>query len=249
MNETPKTTKMIHYLVEARQRLLLCFIIVAMVFAVLLFFSGELLNLLAKPLLQQLPDNTTMIATAITSTVTAPLKLCFILSLLITIPVILYQIWAFVTPGLYTKERRYIGPLFFSSVGLFYAGVLFAYVVVFPLLFAFLVKLTPAQVTIMPDIYSYLSLTLKLFFAFGLCFEVPIITFVLVHSGLLERQQLQQQRPYILIGAFMIGMFLTPPDVVSQILLALPLYLLFEVGLFAAKFADVEKQPSEELTK
>jgi sec-independent protein translocase protein TatC len=233
---------MIHYLIEARRRLLFCLIVITVVFAGLLFFSSELLHFLAQPLLQQLPDNATMIATAVTSTITAPLKLCFILSLLITIPVILYHIWAFVTPGLYSKERRYIAPLFFSSVGLFYLGIAFAYTVVFPLLFAFLVKLTPQNVTIMPDIYSYLNLAFKLFFAFGFCFEVPIVTFVLVHSGLLTRQQLQQQRPYILIGAFVIGMLLTPPDVVSQILLALPLYGLFEVGLFATRFARLRSE-------
>lgn len=241
MNATPQTHKMIHYLVEARKRLLWCMAIIAALFAVLLYFSNTLLTLLAQPLQQHLPQNAMMIATAVTSTVTAPLKLCFILSLLLAMPFMLYQIWAFVTPGLYSKERRYIGPLFFSSVGLFYLGIAFAYQIVFPLLFTFLIKLTPSNVTLMPDIYSYLNLAFKLFFAFGLCFEVPVITFVLVHSGLLQRQQLQQQRPYILIGAFVVGMVLTPPDVVSQILLAVPLYLLFEVGLWTTRFAGPAK--------
>lgn len=237
MNETPQTTKVIHYLVEARKRLLFCVIIVCAVFAVLLFFSKDLLNILAIPLLKQLPENSKMIATAVTSTITAPLKLCFMLSLLITVPILLYQIWAFVAPGLYIKERKHIGPLLLSSIALFYCGIAFTYFIVFPLLFAFLVKLTPENVTIMPDLYSYLGLALKLFFAFGSCFEVPVITFVLVKSGLVQRQQLQQQRPYVLIAAFVIGMLLTPPDVVSQILLAVPLYLLFEVGLFMSKYA------------
>lgn len=240
MNETPKTNKVIDYLIEARRRLLLCVVVICIVFAVLLFFSSELFSILANPLLKQLPANSTMIATAVTSTITAPLKLCFMLSLLITIPLLLYQILAFVAPGLYTKERKHIMPLLFSSVALFYLGVLFAYTIVFPLLFAFLVKITPAHVTIMPDIYSYLGLALKLFFAFGICFEVPVVTFVLVHSGLVKYQQLQQQRPYVLIAAFVIGMLLTPPDVLSQVLLAVPLYLLFEIGLFMSKF--VEKQ-------
>jgi len=190
-----------------------------------------------------------MIAIEVASPFFTPFKLALVVSIFISIPYLLYQFWAFVAPGLYQHERRFILPLLFASTLLFFLGVAFAYFVVFPLMFKFLTAAAPAGVTVMTDISHYLDFVLTLFFAFGICFEVPIFTIVLVWTGIVTPQALAEQRPYVIVGAFIIGMVLTPPDVISQTLLALPMWLLFEAGLLCSRLiARAGDDPGKELT-
>ncbi|NVJ68085.1 MAG: twin-arginine translocase subunit TatC [Gammaproteobacteria bacterium] len=222
---------LISHLVELRDRLLRCVIVVGIVFIVLAIFANRLYELLSIPLSSNLPEDSQQIAIGVISPFLAPLKLAFVTSVFIAIPVILHQAWGFVSPGLYAKEKRFAFPLLFSSVFLFYAGIAFAYFVILPILFKFLPSIAPAGVTYMPDISSYLDVSIKLFFAFGLAFQVPIVTLLLIWSGISSVESLASKRPYIVVGAFVFGMLLTPPDVISQTLLALPMWLLFEIGL------------------
>lgn len=175
-----------------------------------------------------------MIATEVASTFIAPLKLSFYLAIFLSMPYILYQFWNFISPGLYENERRFVLPLLFTSIILFYAGMAFAFFIIFPLMFGFFISIAPDGVTVMTDISRYLDFIMKIFFAFGLAFEVPVITIFLTRSGITTVESLKQNRPYIIVGAFVAGMLLTPPDVMSQFLLALPIWLLFELGLFMA---------------
>lgn len=241
------------HLMELRDRLLRMIIAVVLVTCVLLPFSNELFSALAGPLLQHLPENSSMIATAVASPFLIPMKLALVLAIFICVPYILYQIWGFVAPGLYRHERRLALPLLVSSTLLFYLGGAFAFFVVFPLVFAFLTATAPAGVTIMTDITNYLDFVLTLTFAFGAAFEVPVATFLLVQVGMTTPQALTDKRPYVIVGAFVIGAILTPPDAVTQTLLAVPMWLLFELGVFMARTfvrrKSAEETPSAEASE
>ena len=225
----------ISHLIELRNRLLKVVLFVLVVFLGLSTYANQIYSLMAGPLMKHLPKNSTMIAIDVASPFFTPFKLALVVSIFISIPVILYQFWAFVAPGLYKRERRMILPLLVASTLLFYLGAAFAYFVVFPLVFGFLTAAAPTGVAVMTDISKYLDFVLTLFFAFGICFEVPIFTIVLVWTGLVTPASLADKRPYVIVGAFVIGAFLTPPDAISQTLLALPMWMLFEVGLFFSR--------------
>ncbi len=240
MSDAPDTDQeqpFISHLVEMRDRLLRAVLVVLLIFLGLFTFANDLYTLLAAPLLVHLPDNASMIATEVASPFLTPLKLAFVGAVFLAMPVILYQFWAFVAPGLYSSERKLVLPLLISSTLLFYAGMAFAYFVVFPLVFGFFTATAPEGVAVMTDIGKYLDFVLKLFFAFGIAFEVPIATILLVWTGFTTPASLAEKRPYIIVGAFIIGMLLTPPDIFSQTLLAVPMWILFEVGvLFSRRF-------------
>jgi len=227
----------ISHLVELRNRLLYAVIGVLVVFAVLLggFGANSVYEMLAQPLLEAMPAGTSMIATDVASPFLTPIKLTLLASLVIAVPFVLYQIWAFVAPGLYRHERRLVAPLLISSTGLFYAGMAFAYYVVFPVVFNFFVGTAPKGVAVMTDIKSYIDFIFTMFFAFGIAFEVPVALVLLVKMGAVDPHKLAAKRPYVLLAVFVIAAILTPPDVLSQTFLALPMYLLFEVGLFIAR--------------
>ncbi len=229
------------HLLELRTRLSKILLFVLVVFILLIPFSGEIYNTLSTPLLNALPQNSEMIAIDVASPFLIPFKLVVYLSIFITIPYILFHLWSFIAPGLYSHEKSLIFPLIISSSFLFYLGALFAYFVVFPLIFVFFVGIAPSDVAIMTDIGRYLDFVIALFFAFGFSFEVPIITILLITSGITTKERLIKKRPYIIVGAFTLGMLLTPPDVISQILLALPMWLLYELGLFFSKYFKVRK--------
>ncbi|OGT19896.1 MAG: twin arginine-targeting protein translocase TatC [Gammaproteobacteria bacterium RBG_16_57_12] len=248
-SDSPGESSLIQHLIELRSRLLRSIAVVLLVFICLYPFANDMYTLLAQPLLSQLPENATMIATDVTSPFMAPLKLSLLVALLIALPYVFYQVWAFVAPGLYRHERRLIFPLIVSSVVLFYLGLLFAYYLVFPMVLGFFTSIAPEGVSVMTDITSYLDFVLKMFLAFGLVFEVPIVTVVLIYSGLVTVQQLVDKRPYIIVGAFVIGMLLTPPDVFSQTMLAVPMWLLFELGLLVARLIPARTKPEAETVK
>lgn len=221
----------ISHLVELRDRLLRCILVVLFVFMSMAYFANEIYAYLAGPLMKHLPPGSQMIAIDVASPFLTPFKLTLVAAVFLSIPYILYQVWAFVAPGLYEHERRLVLPLLFASTVLFYGGMAFVYYLVFPLIFGFLTATAPAGVAVMTDITHYLDFVLTLFFAFGVSFEVPIATIVLIWSGISTRESLSEKRPYIIVAAFVIGMVLSPPDVVSQSLLAVPIWLLFELGL------------------
>lgn len=223
------------HLMELRDRLLRMVIAVAVVGVVLLPFSNQLFSALAGPLLQHMPQGTSLIATAVASPFLIPMKLALVLAIFICIPYILYQLWGFVAPGLYRHEKRLALPLLVSSTVLFYMGGAFAFFVVFPLVFAFLTATAPEGVAIMTDISNYLDFVLTLVFAFGAAFEVPVATFLLVQLGMTTPQALADKRPYVVVGIFVIAAILTPPDAVTQTMLAVPMWLLFELGIFMAR--------------
>ncbi|MHB8255558.1 MAG: twin-arginine translocase subunit TatC [Acidiferrobacter sp.] len=224
----------IDHLLELRTRLLHAAIAVVVLFLALFPFSDKLYALLARPLTAVLPKNGAMIATNLPATFVAPMKLTFATALAIAIPYILYQIWAFVAPGLYQKERRLVTPLLVSSTLLFYLGMAFAYFFIFPLAFGFFAHAAPAGVRVMTDINSYLSFVLTLFFAFGLAFEVPVAIVLLVIMGVLKPETLSAKRRYVILGAFILAAIITPPDAFSQTLLAIAMWALFEIGLLVA---------------
>lgn len=243
-----KNQPLITHMLELRDRLLRATVAVVVIFLVLFYFSKELYALVAKPLMDVMPAGTSMIATDVTSPFLVPFKLSFYAALLLSMPFILHQAWAFISPGLYRNEKRFAIPLLASSVLLFYGGVAFAYFVVFPLLFAFFTSIAPEGVAVMTDIGRYLDFISTLFIAFGLSFELPIAILLLVWSGLTTVETLQKSRPYVVVGCFVLGMFLTPPDVFSQTLLAVPMWLLFETGLMFAKFTG-KRSPPEDSTE
>ncbi len=224
-------TSLISHLVELRGRLLRVFIGVGVVFLALFPFANPLYEYLSAPLMQHLPQDGSMIAIEVAAPFLTPFKLTLLIALTVSLPYVFYQVWAFVAPGLYRRERYLVLPLMASSTLLFYAGMAFAYFVAFPLMFAFFNAVAPAGVTVMTDISRYLDFVVKIFIAFGLAFEVPILTVLLVRTGFTTPAQLAAKRPYIIVGAFVVGMVLTPPDVLSQVLLAVPVWLLFETGL------------------
>ncbi|WP_372739372.1 twin-arginine translocase subunit TatC [Neptunomonas sp.] len=226
---------LVSHLVELRQRMMRILLIVLAVFLCLFYFANDLYEYLSAPLTALLPAGTSMIATDVTSPFFAPFKLTLVLAIFIGIPFILHQIWGFVAPGLYNHEKRLATPLLISSVLLFYAGVAFAYYVVFPLIFGFFTSVGPENVAVMTDISSYLNFVLKLFFAFGIVFEIPIATLLLIWSGATTAKDLTDKRAYVLVCCFVVGMLLTPPDVISQSLLAIPMWLLFELGIVLSK--------------
>ena len=226
---------LISHLLELRDRLLYALIAIAVVFGALLPFTGEVYSFVARPLLAVLPAGSSMIATEVVSPFLTPIKLTLAVAIVIAIPFLLYQLWAFVAPGLYKHERRLVMPLLVSSTFLFYTGMAFAYLVVFPAAFGFFVQSLPAGVTMMTDIRAYLDFTYSMFFAFGIAFEVPVAVVLLSRMGVINPDTLAQKRPYVVLWAFIVGAVLTPPDVFSQIFLAVPMLLLFEIGLFIAR--------------
>lgn len=239
---------LVSHLVELRTRLIRAAIAVLAIFACLAPFSDKVFKIVADPLMSQMADlngaggtQMQMIATQVASPFLVPFKTCMWVALFIAMPVVIYQVWAFVAPGLYKQEKRFAIPLVASSILLFYMGVLFAYSIVFPLMFAFFTAAAPEGVAVMTDINSYLDFVLAIFFAFGLAFEVPIATVMLVWSGLTTTKSLGQKRAYVFLGSFVFGMLLTPPDVISQTLLAVPVYLLYEVGILMAKLMVKKK--------
>ncbi len=242
--ETDNQQPLISHLIELRDRLLKAVLAILIVTVALMPFSNDLYQLLAQPLLAHLPESSTMIATQVASPFLTPFKLTLSTAILLAVPILLYQMWAFIAPGLYSEERKLVFPLLFVSTLLFFLGILFAYFVVFPIVFGFLTQAAPEGVAVMTDISSYLDFVLKLFFAFGIAFEVPIATILLIRSGITNVDSLKEKRPYIIVAAFVVGMLLTPPDVISQTLLAVPVWLLFELGLLSAKF--LPKKASEE---
>ncbi len=210
---------------------------IGIIFIVLFPFANPLYNYLSAPLVAQLPQDGTMIAIDVASPFLAPFKLVLLLAVTLSIPVLVYQFWAFVSPGLYRREKRLALPILLSSTLLFYVGMVFAYYVVFPLMFGFFSSVAPEGISVMTDINRYLDFVIKIFIAFGIAFEVPIVTLMLVKTGVTTTENLIRKRPYVIVAAFVAGMVLTPPDVISQVLLAIPVWLLFEVGIFVSKFA------------
>ena len=235
------------HLIEMRDRLLRVVLAILVIFLGVFYFANDLYHIVATPLMQHLPEGASMISTKPAGTFFTPMKLALVLSIFAAMPFILYQMWAFVAPGLYAHERKLILPLLVSSTGLFYAGMVFAYYVVFPLMFSFFVAVAPEGVEVMTDISEYLDFVLKIFFAFGVAFEVPIATILLVWTGATTPEKLADKRPYIIVGAFIIGMLLTPPDIISQTLLAIPMWLLFEAGLIASRYFLRLKHEREEV--
>ena len=226
---------LLSHLVELRGRLLKVAAAVVAVFVVLLPFARQIFALVSEPLRAVLPGNQ-MIATAVASPLLTPFKLTFFVALFIAMPVVLYQTWAFVAPGLYKREKRFAMPLLASSIVLFYAGVAFAYFVVFPLMFGFFTAVAPEGVEVMTDIAAFLDFVSTIVLAFGIAFEVPVATVLIVWTGLTTPAKLAKARPYVFLVAFIVGMFLTPPDVISQTLLAVPVYLLYELGIVMSRF-------------
>ena len=223
---------LVAHLTELRNRLLRSILAVLLVFCGLFYFANDIYAYVSKPLRDLLPGDTTMIATEVASPFLSPFKLTMVVAIFITVPYLLYQLWSFVAPGMYRREKRLAMPLLASSVVLFYAGAAFAYYVVFPLVFGFFTRIGPSEITIMTDINRYLDFVLKLFFAFGLAFEIPIAAVILIRAGVTTADELARKRTYIIVGCFVLGMLLTPPDVISQSLLAIPMWLLFEAGVF-----------------
>ena len=232
----PNEQPLVQHLLELRDRLLRVVLVIVVLFLALFAFANDLYTYLADPLLQHMAEGTSMIATQVVSPFLTPFKLALVLSIFIAVPFILYQAWGFIAPGLYQHEKKLVYPLLLSSTALFYAGMAFAYYVVFPLVFGFLTGIAPEGVSVTPDITYYLDFAIKMFFAFGLAFEVPIATILVVWSGISTAEKLAAKRPYVIVSAFVFGMLLTPPDVISQTLLAIPMWLLFELGLIFSRF-------------
>ncbi len=237
LNDQP----LIVHLIELRDRLIRILVVILLFFLGFIAFANDLYAYLADPLQSLLPEGASMIATQVASPFLAPFKLAFYLSVYCGAPMILYQLWGFIAPGLYDNEKKLAGPLLISSIILFYAGMAFAYFAVFPLVFGFFTTIGPTGVTVMTDIDAYLSFVLKLFLAFGLAFEIPVATMLLIKAGIASPESLKSKRPYVFIGCFVVGMLVTPPDVISQTLLAVPMWLLFEVGLIGSRFLGQPK--------
>ena len=238
---------LVEHLTELRNRLLRVVIAIGVVFVACVPFADQLYTLLALPLIERLPEGSTMIATEVASPFLTPFKLAFVAAVALTIPVALHQAWSFIAPGLYLKERRLALPLLISSVALFFLGMAFAYYLVFPLMFTFFIGSAPEGVIVATDIGRYLDFCIKLFFAFGVAFEVPVATFLIVSAGLTTVEDLRKKRAYVILTAFVVGMLLTPPDMISQTLLALPMWVLFELGLVMCRlYIKSEREAGEE---
>ena len=232
----------IEHVRELRQRIIWSLIAIVLLFVPIYYFANDIYLIVAAPLLGALPDNTSMIATRVAAPFITPLKLSAYGALIFAMPFILHQLWAFIAPGLYLREKKVGLPLLVSSVLLFYLGVVFAYLVIFPIAFQFFVGVTPAGIQVMTDISSYLEFVVSLSFAFGLSFEIPVAILLLVWAGITTPQSLAKKRPYVVIMCFVAGMILTPPDPVTQLALALPAWLLFEVGLLCARVVHRRQQ-------
>jgi sec-independent protein translocase protein TatC len=230
------------HLLELRNRLLRSVLGVMIVFCCLVYFAQDIYQYVAQPLLQTMPEGSQMIATDVASPFFAPFKLTLVLSLFIAMPFVLYQVWSFVAPGLYSNEKRLIAPLMLGSTLLFYSGIAFAYFIVFPVVFAFFTSVAPEGVVIATDISSYLDFILKLFFAFGAAFEIPIAIILMCWTGMTTPDSLREKRPYVVVGAFVVGMLLTPPDIISQSMLAIPMLILFEIGIIIASLYHKEDE-------
>jgi len=236
----------VSHLIELRDRILRAVLAVLILFIPAAYFANELYEYLAKPLMVALPEGNTMISTEPHGPFFVPFKFAFAFSVIVAMPVLLYQLWAFIAPGLYQNEKRIALPLLVSSTLLFYSGILFAYYIVFPLVFPFFAGSAPEGVAVTTDISAYLTFTLKLFFAFGIAFEVPVATILVVRVGLTTPESLASKRPYIIVTAFVAGMMLTPPDIFSQTMLAVPVWVLFEIGLyFSRQFVKKKKDEDE----
>ncbi len=235
----------ISHLIELRTRVMRALLSVLVIFVGLVYFANDIYSFVATPLIAKLPPGTSMIATDVTAPFFAPFKLTLFVALFLSIPMILHQIWGFIAPGLYQHEKRLLTPVLFASVVLFYSGMAFCYYLVLPIVLGFFTAMGPAEMTLAPDINSYLSFALKLFFAFGFAFEIPVAIMLLCFSGITTTDSLKQKRPYIVVGAFVLAMFLTPPDVLSQTLLAIPMLALYEFGILLAGFYT-QKQTSHE---
>jgi len=244
--EESKGGSLMSHLVELRDRVLRMVISVLVIFMGLFYWANDIYVYLAEPLTRHLPEGSNMIAIDVASPFLTPFKLVLMLSVFLAMPVILHQCWSFVAPGLYANEKRIAGPLLISSILLFYAGVAFAYYIVFPLVFGFFTRVGPEMVSISTDIGRYLDFVLALFFGFGLAFEVPIATIILVAIGLTTPKKLGEKRPFVIVGAFIMGMLLTPPDIISQVLLALPIWVLFEAGLIASRIIFKDRKLDED---
>lgn len=240
---------LISHLIELRNRLLKAVICILVVFCALVYWANDIYTLLSNPLTERLPEGATMIATNVVTPFFTPIKLTAIVAVFLSVPYILYQVWAFVAPALYKHEKRLVYPLLISSSILFYVGVAFAYYVVFPLIFGFLTTTAPEGVVMATDINSYLDFILTIFLAFGVCFEVPVAIILLCWSGVTTPESLKEKRPYIIVGAFVIGMLLTPPDMFSQTLLAVPMCLLFEVGVIVSRFYQPKDDDAEQASE
>jgi len=240
-----KEQSLLDHLIELRDRLLHMVVAVLVLFLLLFPFSEQIFTAVAQPLLALMPEGTSMIATSVTSPFLVPFKLVMLVAVLLAVPYLLHQLWAFVAPGLYSHEKRLAAPLLISSVLLFYCGIAFAYFVVFPLLFRFFIAVAPEGVAVMTDIGQYLDFIIAIFFAFGIAFEVPVATFLLILAGATTADAMAKKRPYIIVGAFVIGMMLTPPDVISQSLLAIPMWALFEIGLIMSRIFIKPKERDE----
>ncbi len=238
MSEEPEKLAegtLISHLLELRDRLIRALAVLVVLFIPCAIYSNEIFTFVAQPLIDKLPPNSSLIATSVISPFMTPFKLSLFVALLLSMPFVLWQVWAFVAPGLYRHEKKFAIPLVLTSIILFYAGAAFAYQVVFPVMFDFFAKTTPAGVTMMTDISNYLSFVLTMIFAFGVAFEVPIAVVLLVLTGIVSMEKLQRARGYVLIGIFVIAAFLTPPDPISQSIMAVPMYLLYEGGLIMAR--------------
>jgi sec-independent protein translocase protein TatC len=244
--QTEKELPFLSHLIELRDRLLRAVVFILVIFLILFSFANDIYHQLASPLLASLPEGSTMIATGVASPFLTPFKLSLVLSVFIAMPYLLYQLWGFIAPGLYKHEKRLAFPILASSIVLFYSGMVFSYYIVFPLMFAFFSATTPEGVAMMTDISQYLDFILKMFFAFGVAFEVPIATILLTITGVTTPDKLVKKRPYIIVGAFVVGMLLTPPDIVSQTLLAIPVWLLFELGVIFSRLIISQRSKTEE---
>ena len=234
------------HLLELRERLMRMVLAVLVLFLAMSPFANDIFSLLAAPLSRHLPEQSSLIAVEVIAPFLIPLKATLMLAIFLAMPYVLYQLWAFIAPGLYQHERRIVAPLVISSTLLFYAGAAFAYFVILPILSMFITSTAPEGVSVMPDIGKYLDFELMLFFAFGAAFEVPVATFVMVLMGVTTPEALAAKRPYVVVAAFVIGMLLTPPDIISQTLLAVPMWLLFEIGIFFSRRFARPREEAEE---
>ncbi len=235
---------LVAHLSELRDRLLRSILSVLIIFCALFAFANDIYSFVSEPLREILPEGATMIATDVASPFLTPFKLTLFVAMFLAMPYVLFQLWSFVAPGMYKHEKRLAFPLLASSVLLFYAGAAFAYYVVFPLVFGFFTSVGPTDVTIMTDINRYLDFVLKLFFAFGLAFEIPIAAVIVIRVGIITADELANKRPYIIVGCFILGMLLTPPDIISQALLAIPMWILFEIGVIFGRIITPQDKNS-----
>ena len=246
MSEEPEKLAegtLISHLLELRDRLLRSLVVVGIAFLPCVFYSNDIFSFVAQPLLAKLPPGSNLIATGVMSPFTTPFKLSFFVALMLAMPFIIYQLWAFVAPGLYRNERRFAVPLLVSSIVLFYVGIGFAYYFVFPVMFDFFARTTPKGVSMMTDINQYLDFVLTMFFCFGVAFEVPVAVVLLVVMGIVPLEKLKKNRGYVLIGIFILAALLTPPDAISQVSLAIPMYLLYEGGILMARLLTRNHSP------